>query len=469
MSAQIESLRLPPHSVEAEQAVLGGLLMANAAWDRIGDVLIEADFYRVEHRVLWRAITKLIEDNKPADVLTVAEALKATGELPAVHGGMAYLNQIATGTPSTANIRRYADIVRDRSIKRQLAEVGVRISDQAYSGHGDAGQLLEESERGIFAIGEKRARGQHGFRSIGELLPEVMSRLDELHRNPASVTGRATGFIDLDEKTAGLQDGDLIVVAGRPSMGKTALALNIAEHAAVQLKVPALVFSMEMGGTQLAQRLLGSVGRVDSHHLRTGRLAQHEWDRMGAALGTLHQVPLHIDETAALTPTEIRARARRKAREYGGVGLIIVDYLQLMSAGRGSKSDNRAGEIGEITSALKALAKELSCPVIALSQLNRSLESRANRRPVMSDLKDSGSVEQDADVILFIYRDEVYHEDTPDKGIAEIIIGKQRNGPVGTVRLTYLAQHTRFENWAPSPGYTPTPRKPPKRAFTEQD
>ncbi|MGZ5088251.1 MAG: replicative DNA helicase [Usitatibacter sp.] len=445
--AQIESLRLPPHSVEAEQAVLGGLLLSNSAWDRIGDVIAESDFYRHDHRLLWRTITKLVEENKPADVLTVAEALKQSGEVQDV-GGLAYLHQLASGTPSAANIRRYAEIVRERAIMRRLAEVGTMIADSAYSPQGrEARQLLDEAETKILEIGESGGRSSESFAKMSTVLAEVMSRLDELHRNPNSVTGKATGYTDLDEMTTGLQDGDLIIVAGRPSMGKTALALNIAEHIGLELKLPVLVFSMEMGSTQLAQRLLGSVGRVDAQKLRTGRLDTGDWDRLGTALGKLNEAPILIDESPGLNPLELRSRARRKWREYGGLGLIVVDYIQLMSGSEQGSNENRATELSEISRGMKSMAKELSCPVIALSQLNRSLEQRPNKRPVMSDLRESGALEQDADMIFFVYRDEVYNEDSPDKGIAEIIIGKQRNGPIGTVKLTFIGKHTRFENY----------------------
>ena len=793
--AQIESLRLPPHSVEAEQAVLGGLLLSNAAWDRVGDIITESDFYRADHRIIWRTITRYVEETKPADVLTVAEALKLSGEINDV-GGLAYLHQLASGTPSAANVRRYAEIVRERAIMRKLAEVGTSIADSAYSPQGrEARQLLDEAETRILEIGEKGGRSSESFAKMSSVLAEVMSRLDELHRNPNSVTGKATGFVDLDEMTTGLQDGDLIIIAGRPSMGKanpldariktltgwklmgelqvgdalasidgapsivtgvfpqgvrqvfrvtfsdgrsaeacaehlwrvsyrswdkprivsteklmrmltrerykhrlwidqvsgdfghqdalpldpwllgavigdgrlaggslvfstaaeemlervvecagpgmkanyaggydfrivagprggrhrnplvdglrslglwdigshekyiprmyldafrgarlallqglldtdgwvekwgsvrfcttsyrlakdvvelvrslggwcslndkrtaysykgerkagrdaytlnihhseprtlfrlsekrarlpegyrrsslpvvvsivptrvvptqciavshpshlyitddyvvthnTSLALNIAEHIGLELKLPVLVFSMEMGGTQLATRLLGSVGKVDAQKLRTGRLDPQDWDRLGVALGKLNEAPILIDETAALNPMELRARARRKKREYGGLGLIVVDYIQLMQ-GTDAGSENRATEVGEISRGLKSMAKELGCPVIALSQLNRSLEQRPNKRPVMSDLRESGAIEQDADMIFFIYRDEVYNEESPDKGIAEIIIGKQRNGPIGTVKLTFLGKHTRFENYSGAPGY----------------
>jgi len=796
--AQIESLRLPPHSVEAEQAVLGGLLLSNPSWDRIGDLIGDSDFYRADHRVLWRTITRLIEENKPADVLTVAEALKVSGEIGDV-GGLAYLDQLASATPSAANIRRYAEIVRERAIMRKLAEVGTAIADSAYSPQGrEARQLLDEAETKILEIGETGGRSSESFAKMSQVLAEVMSRLDELHRNPASVTGKATGFVDLDEMTTGLQDGDLIIVAGRPAMGKsltldsliktptgwtemgmlkvgdplasidgqpsivtgvypqgmrqvyrlrfsdgrsaeacwehlwrvhyrdwdaprivstgklmqmltreryrhrlwidqvngefghddplpvdpwvlgallgdgslvssapkfttadaemvehmsqaleasvdgvtlrhchrydwdivretrrtsdpnaltyqlrragvwglpghdkyipyayltanraarlallqglldtdgwvekfravrfctvsrrlardvtelvrslggwcsmssktptytykgikkagrtayvlnihhpeprtlfrlshkrdrlpekyghtskpvlvsieptrvtqtqciavshpsrlfvtndyvvthnTSFALNIAEHVGLELKLPVLVFSMEMGGTQLATRLLGSVGKVDAQALRTGRLTATDWDRLGHALGKLNEAPILIDESPGLNPLELRARARRKWREYGGLGLIVIDYIQLMQAAD-SGQENRATELSEISRGMKSMAKELKCPVIALSQLNRSLEQRPNKRPVMSDLRESGALEQDADMIFFIYRDEVYNEDSPDKGIAEIIIGKQRNGPIGTVKLTFLGKHTRFENYAGPAGY----------------
>lgn len=451
--AQIESLRLPPHSVEAEQAVLGGLLLSNQSWDRIGDVITTSDFYRADHRVLWRTITQLVEESKPADVLTVTEALKQSGEITDV-GGLAYLHQLASSTPSAANIRRYAEIVRERAIMRKLAEVGTMIADSAYSPQGrEARQLLDEAETKILEIGESGGRSSESFAKMSTVLAEVMSRLDELHRNPNAVTGKATGFVDLDEMTTGLQDGDLVIVAGRPSMGKTSFALNVAEHVSLELKLPVLVFSMEMGGTQLATRLLGSVGKVDAQALRTGRLNPSDWDRLGLALGKLNEAPLLIDETAALNPLELRARARRKWREYGGLGLIVIDYIQLMQGSDSGQNENRATELSEISRGLKAMAKELQVPVVALSQLNRSLEQRPNKRPVMSDLRESGALEQDADMIFFIYRDEVYNEDSPDKGIAEIIIGKQRNGPIGTVKLTFLGKHTRFENFSGAQGY----------------
>ena len=443
----VAALKLPPHSIEAEQSVLGGLLLNNEAWDRIGDIVAEADFYRDDHRRIYHAISKLIADNKPADVLTAAEALQMNGELQSI-GGIAYLHSLAEGTPSAANIRLYAEIVRERAIMRRLARVGEEIADDAYTPNGrEARQLLDEAEKKVFDIAEMGRKGGQGFASMSTLLSEVMTRLDDLSKNPSSVTGKATGFVDLDEMTSGMQDGDLVIVAGRPSMGKTAFALNLAEHVALGLGLPVLIYSMEMGGTQIAGRLLSSVSKVDQQRLRTGRLEARDWDRLNQAMVKLNDAPIHVDETPALNALELRARARRMWRQYMGLGLIVVDYLQLMSSAGGA-NENRATEISEISRSLKALAKELKVPVVALSQLNRSLEQRPNKRPVMSDLRESGAIEQDADVILFIYRDEVYNPESADKGTAEIIIGKQRNGPIGTVRLTFMGQNTKFENFA---------------------
>ncbi len=448
LDQQVELLKLPPHSIEAEQSVLGGLLLENTAWDRTADVLAADDFYRDDHRRIYAHISKLIEANKPADAVTVAEALERSAELENV-GGIAYLLTLANNTPSAANIRRYAEIVRERAIMRKLATIGTEIAASAYSPAGrDAKQLLDEAEQKVFQIAEAGARASQGFESLQPLLTRVVERIDMLYSrdNPSDVTGVPTGFTDLDERTSGLQPGDLIIVAGRPSMGKTAFALNIAEHVGLQAHAPVAVFSMEMAGTQIAMRLLGSVGRLDQHKLRTGKLKDEDWPRLTDALGRLNDAPLFVDESAALNALELRARARRLYRQHKSLGLIVVDYLQLMSAT--SQGENRATEISEISRSLKALAKELSVPVVALSQLNRSLEQRPNKRPVMSDLRESGAIEQDADLILFIYRDEVYNENSPDRGIAEIIIGKQRNGPIGTVRLTFLGQYTRFENYA---------------------
>ncbi|GJL76325.1 MAG TPA: replicative DNA helicase [Nitrosomonas sp.] len=442
----LENYKTPPHSIETEQSVLGGLMLDNQAWDKIADIITDEDFYRHDHRLIYHHICRLIEQNKPADVVTVAESLESSAELQTV-GGLSYIGSIVQNTPSAANIKRYAEIVRERAIMRNLAQVGVQITESTYSPAGrSATDLLDEAESRVFEIAEEGARGKQGFVDIQPLLKEVVERIELLYSqdNPSDVTGIASGFHDLDQKTSGFQAGDLIIVAGRPSMGKTAFSLNIAEHVALELDKPVAVFSMEMGGAQLAMRMLGSVGRLDQHKVRTGRLEDDDWPKLTHALGKLNDAPIHIDESAALNALEVRARARRLYRQYGGLGLIVVDYLQLMSSS--NSGENRATEISEISRALKSLAKELKVPVIALSQLNRSLEQRPNKRPVMSDLRESGAIEQDADVILFIYRDEVYNPETQDKGIAEIIIGKQRNGPIGKINLTFLGEYTRFES-----------------------
>ena len=449
----LDALRLPPHSIEAEQAVLGGLLLDNTAWDRVAALVYEHDFYREDHRRIFASIVAQIEATRPADVLTITEDLRQQGLLDTI-GGMGYLASLTQSTPSAANIRRYADIVRERSVMRSLAQVGTEIADSAYSPAGrDARTLLDEAEAKVFKIAEAGARTEGGFQKLQPVLTQVIERIDMLYArdNPDDVTGVPTGFSDLDSMTSGLQPGDLVIVAGRPSMGKTAFALNVAEFVGLEKGLPVAVFSMEMAATQLAMRLLGSVGRLDQHRMRTGRLEKDDWQRLTHALGRLSESPIYIDETPALNPLDLRARTRRLHRQYGGLGLVVVDYLQLMSAS-GAGGENRATEISEISRSLKALAKELSVPVMALSQLNRSLEQRPNKRPVMSDLRESGAIEQDADVILFIYRDEVYNEDSPDKGTAEIIIAKQRNGPIGTVRLTFLGMHTRFQNFANTGG-----------------
>ncbi len=448
---QVDVIKLPPHSIEAEQSVLGGLLLDNSAWDKVGDVIVEADFYRHDHRLIYRHISKLVEHNKPADVITVAESLENSAELQNA-GGLAYLGALAQNTPSAANIRRYAEIVRDRSVLRKLAAVATEIADSAYNPLGrEAVDLLNEAEAKVFHIAEAGARGQVGFAEIQPLLTQVVERIDMLYHqdNPSEITGVPTGFTDLDQKTSGLQPGDLIIIAGRPSMGKTSLALNIAEYVGIELHLPVAVFSMEMSGTQLVMRMMGSVGRLDQHKVRTGKLQDDDWQKLTHAVGKLNDAAIYIDESGALTAPQLQARARRLHRQCGGLGLLVIDYLQLMSgAGEG---ENRATEISQISRSLKALAKELNVPVVALSQLNRSLEQRTNRRPIMSDLRESGAIEQDADLILFIYRDEVYNPETKDKGMAEIIIGKQRHGPIGTIPLTFLPEFTRFENY--TPGY----------------
>jgi replicative DNA helicase len=577
----LDHLKLPPHSLEAEQSVLGGLMLDNDAADRIGDVLGAEDFYSDGHRFVYRHIIQLIAEGKPADVVTVSEALVSTQKLDYV-GGLAYLGALAQNVPTAANIRHYANIVRERSILRQLAATATDIAEAAFNPLGrSAKMVLDEAEAKVLHIAEQGARGSRNFQEIGKLLAVVVERIETLYNrdDPSDVTGVPTGFSDLDRMTSGFQPGDLIVVAGRPSMGKTALALNIGEHVALNTGMPVAVFSMEMGATQLAMRLIGSVGKLDQHKLRTGRLGPEDWDKLSTALGRLNEAPILIDETPALNAIEVRSRARRLMKQYGKLGLVIVDYLQLMQAT--TQGENRATEISEISRSMKSLARELSVPVVACSQLNRSLEQRPNKRPVMSDLREcvtgdtlvnltdgrrvpirdlvgttpevfamgadqqlttarsdlvwskgikpvfkvslasgrsihatrghrllanegwrtvsdltvgsvlgvsrpdlhwdpvtaiesageedvfdltvpgpacwladgivshnSGAIEQDADVIVFIYRDEVYNAESPDKGTAEIIIGKQRNGPIGTIRLTFLGEYTRFENAA---------------------
>lgn len=446
--APIDQLRVPPHSIEAEQSVLGGLLLDNQAWDRIADLVLESDFYRFDHRLIFQHILKLIDRQRPADVVTVFESLQSAGKSDEV-GGLTYLNALAQNTPTAANIRRYAEIVRDRAVLRQLVTVSDEIGTTALNPQGkETKQILDEAESKIFAIAEQGSRGAQGFESIRDLLAQVVTRIDELHArdNVNEVTGVPSGFNDLDTRTAGLQPGDLIIVAGRPSMGKTAFSLNIGEYVAIEQGLPVAVFSMEMGGSQLAMRMLCSVARLNQQRVRVGKINDDEWPQLVAAVQKMNEAPLFIDETPALNSMELRARARRLSRQYGKLGLVIVDYLQLMSSSR--EGENRATEISEISRGLKALAKELNCPVIALSQLNRAVEQRTDKRPVMADLRESGAIEQDADVIMFIYRDEVYNSDSQDKGTAEIIIGKQRNGPIGTVRLTFLGEYTKFENFA---------------------
>ncbi len=441
-----EALKVPPHSLEAEQSVLGGLMLDNEAWDRAGELVTAEDFYRRDHRLIFAAVRMLAEEGNPFDVVTLAEALDQRGELEDA-GGIAYLNTLAVNTPSASNIKAYANIVRERSVLRQLLKVANEIADTAYHPEGrKVHELLDEAEKKVFEIADQGSRNRKGFVGMKELLVKAVDRIDYLFQQDEAITGITTGFADFDGKTSGLQRSDLIIVAGRPSMGKTTFAMNLAENAAIMAQVPVVVFSMEMPGEQLAMRMMSSLGRIDQHKVRTGKLEDDDWPRLTSSVGILSEAPIYIDDTPGLTPTELRARCRRLAREHG-LGLIVIDYLQLMQVSGGG--ENRAAEISEISRSLKALAKELSVPVIALSQLNRSLEQRPNKRPVMSDLRESGAIEQDADVIVFIYRDEVYNEDSADKGTAEIIIGKQRNGPIGTVRLAFLGQFTRFENLAP--------------------
>lgn len=448
----LDSLKVPPNSIQAEQSVLGGLMLDNQTWDSIADKVVEIDFYRRSHQLIFRKIEELAEKQIPFDVITLSDALKVIGELENV-GGLAYLIMLAKDTPSAANITAYANIVRERSVLRQLIHIGTQISDSAFNTEGrDTSELLENAERQVFQIAEQRQRGQSGgFIPIKSLLANAVDKIETLFEQEGAITGAGTGFTDFDELTSGLQPADLIIVAGRPSMGKTTIAMNMAENIALKGNKPVAVFSMEMPGDSLAMRMMSSLGRIDQHKVRTGKLDDDDWPRLTSAINLLAGTQLFIDDSPALSPTEVRARARRLAREHGQLGLIVVDYLQLMQSP--SSGDNRVQQISDISRGLKALAKELNVPVVALSQLNRNLEQRPNKRPVMSDLRDSGAIEQDADLIVFVYRDEVYNEDSPDKGIAEIIIGKQRNGPLGTVRLTFLGQYTRFENFT-GPSYS---------------
>jgi replicative DNA helicase len=448
----LEFLKLPPHSVEAEQSVLGGLLLENDAWDRIADIVGTEDFYRHDHRLIYEHISRLIERARPADIVTVAESLEGTGQLGSV-GGIAYLGALAQNIPSSANIRRYAEIVRERAVMRRLVEVGSSISESAFNPQGkDASALLDEAEAKIFEIKEHGARAAQGFIDIKSVLPLVVEQLDKLSNidDPSGITGVPTGYTDLDGMTSGMHGGELIIIAGRPAMGKTAFALNIAEHVALVADMSVAVFSLEMPSTQLAMRLIGSVGKIDQQKMRTGKLEDDDWERLTYALGKLNDASIHIDETGGINYMELRARARRLKRQCETIegkklGLIVIDYLQLMTSVR--PTENRANEVSEISRSLKSLAKELDLPIIALSQVNRKIEDRTDKRPVMSDLRESGAIEQDADVILFLYRDEVYNKDTQFKGSAEVIIAKQRSGPTGTVRLTFKGENTRFENY----------------------
>ena len=445
-----ESLRKgPPHSVEAERAVLGGLMLDQKAWERIIGHITEYDFYKPEHAVIFLAISQLFEKNKPSDVVTVTDILKAQNTIQKA-GGESYIYQLADVTPSTANIVAYADIVHERAVLRKLMQVGHDIVADAFDVQGkDIKQVLDQAETKVFQIADQHNKGS-GPVDISTLLARATDRLDELYHSDQAITGLATGYKDLDEMTSGLQPGDLIIIAGRPSMGKTAFAMNIAEHAALTCDKPTLVFSLEMPADSLALRMLSSLGRIDQHVVRTGKLRDNDWPRITSAVSMLSEAKLFVDDTPALTPGELRARARRIAREHEGIGLIVVDYLQLMTTSRAG--ENRSTEISAISRSLKALAKELNVPVVALSQLNRSLETRPDKRPVMSDLRESGAIEQDADLIGFIYRDEVYNEESPRKGIAEIIIAKHRNGPIGKIHLTFLGKYTRFENFSAQAG-----------------
>ncbi|MBE0469155.1 MAG: replicative DNA helicase [Methyloprofundus sp.] len=442
----MESLKVPPHSIQAEQSVLGGLMLDNERWDSVADKVASVDFYRKDHRMIFTAIQNLAEKQVPFDVVTISEALTKMDELDNA-GGLAYLSVLAKDTPSAANIVAYANIVRDRSVLRQLIHIGSDISESAFNPEGlSTSDLLEKAEKSVFEIAEQRQKGQSGFTPIKELLGTAVEKIEALFEQEGNITGEGTGFTDLDEMTSGLQPGDLIIVAGRPSMGKTTIAMNMAENVAISSGKPVAVFSMEMPGDSLAMRMMSSLGRIDQNKVRTGKLDDDEWPRLTSAINLLAETKLFIDDSPGLTPNEVRSRARRLTRDNGQLGLIVLDYLQLMQSP--ASGDSRVAQISDISRGLKTMAKELHVPVMALSQLNRNLEQRPNKRPVMSDLRESGSIEQDADVIMFVYRDEVYNADSPDKGMAELIIGKQRNGPIGTVRLTFLGKYTRFENCA---------------------
>ncbi len=439
-------LKVPPHSIDAEQAVLGGLMLDNNAWDNISDRITEKDFYRLDHRTIFRVMTDLVVQAKPLDVITVSEVLERTRELEAV-GGLAYLGALAKNTPSSANIGAYAEIVRERSILRRLIEIGGEITESAFEPGGrSAMELLDDAERKVFSIAEQGGHSGVGPEAISEVLARTVDRIDTLFHAKTPITGVASGFNDFDKMTSGLQPSDLIIVAGRPSMGKTTFAMNMAEHAVMKNEGAVLIFSMEMPAESLAMRMLASMGRIEQQRIRTGQLDDDDWPRLTSAISMMSSKKLLIDDSGALSPFEVRARARRVARTYGNLGLIVIDYLQLMRVP--GNSEHRAAEISEISRSLKALARELNVPVVVLSQLNRGLEQRPEKRPVMSDLRESGAIEQDADLIVFIYRDEVYNKDSNDKGTAEIIVSKQRNGPIGTVRLTFLGQYSRFENYS---------------------
>ncbi|MBL4584817.1 MAG: replicative DNA helicase [Pseudomonadales bacterium] len=439
------SLKVPPHSIDGEQSVLGGLMLDNSCWDTVSGLVSAADFYRKDHRLIFQAMLALTEKNVPMDVVTLSEALDNTNQLEAA-GGLAYLSELANNTPTASNIKAYASIVHERATLRQLIQVSHEISDSCFNPEGRAGhELLDDAERKVFEIAEARPKTGEPM-GIKELLSKAVNRIDELSQSGGGITGLSTGFNDLDNLTSGLQPSDLVIIAGRPSMGKTTLAMNLVESAVIGGDKPVLVFSMEMPADSLMMRMLASLGRIDQGKVRTGQLTDDDWPRLTSAINLLHEKLLFIDDTPALTPTDMRSRARRIVREHGELGMIAIDYLQLMRIA--GSSENRVGEISEISRSLKALAKEFNCPIIALSQLNRSLEQRPNKRPIMSDLRESGAIEQDADVIMFIYRDEVYNEDSPDRGRAEIIIGKQRNGPIGTINLAFNGKYTRFDNLA---------------------
>lgn len=443
---QTLSLRTPPHSIDAEQSVLGGLLLDNRAWESVSEVLEDTDFYSHKHRNIYRAIKSLVDQEQPIDVVTVSEELDELGTLDEV-GGIAYLGELADMTPSTANSGAYGVIVKERSQQRRLIEAAADISLSAYEPEGkNSLDILSDAEQKIAQIAEGN-RKEGGPVVVGPILKNTLDQLDELFNKPEGLSGLTTGFTEIDNRTSGFQKADMIVVAGRPSMGKTTYAMNLVENALVATKRPCLVFSMEMPSESIVMRMLSSIGKIDQTRIRSGKLIEDDWPRLSSAVNILKDLPLYIDDTPALTPQDMRARCRKVYRENDNdLALVMVDYMQLMQVS--GPSEGRSQEISEISRSMKAIAKEFGCPIIALSQLNRSLEQRPNKRPVMSDLRESGAIEQDADIIAFIYRDEVYNEDTPDKGIAEIITGKHRNGPIGTDRLAFVGKYTRFENLA---------------------
>ena len=438
-------LKTPPHSIEAEQSILGGLLLDNSKWDVVGDKVIEDDFYRHDHRLIYRVISRLANEGNPVDVVTVGEELERINEIENA-GGMAYLGELVEKTPSATNVRAYAEIVHERAVLRRLISVSGEISDSAFNPNGrKTSDLLDEAERKVFKISESRAGQEGGPQYVNPVLTQTLERIDLLFNSTETITGVTTGFKDLDEMTSGLQSSDLVIVAARPSMGKTAFAMNLVESVLIKAEKPVLVFSMEMPADSILMRMISSLGQINQTRVRSGKLEEDDWPRLTSAVNMLKDRPLYIDDTAGLSPAELRSRARRVAREIKqDFGMIMIDYLQLMQVP--GMNEGRTAEISEISRSLKALAKELNCPVVALSQLNRGLESRTDKRPMNSDLRESGAIEQDADVIMFIYRDEYYHEDSQDKGIAEIIIGKQRNGPVGKVRLSFQGQFTKFND-----------------------
>jgi len=439
--------RVPPQALEAERSLLGGLLLEGRHWDEVGDVTTAEDFYSNRHQLIFRSIAALSGSNHAVDVITTSEHLENRGQLETA-GGLSYLGELANSCPGTGNLVSYAQIIHERAILRQLIHASNEILEMAYAPEGRTpGEVLDEAEKLVFDIAQKDGKQRAGFVSIKQTIAAAVNRLEALQKSKSGITGLATGFADLDRKTSGLQPADLIIVAGRPSMGKTSLAMNLVEHAAIETQKPIAVFSMEMPGQQLATRMMASLGRVNAQKMRTGKLRSEDWNRLFSAINILNNAPIFIDDTAALTPLDLRSRVRRLAREQGDLGLIVIDYLQLMQTS-GRVNENRTTEISAITRALKILAKEMNVPLILLSQLNRSLESRPNKRPLMSDLRESGSIEQDADLILFIYRDEQYNPDTKDKGMAEVIISKQRNGPTGVVKLAFLGEYTRFDNFA---------------------